>query len=450
MLVDRVADMAVAEMPPHMGPTVTVVDPACGDGRLLVATAERLRSAGYEVCTIGVDIDPSVGHPAGVDDMVCADATTLDWGRLLNGRRVDVVVGNPPFRSPLPRGESNRDIPVRDSAVRADGRRAPYGDLALAFMELSMRLVHPGGRVVLVMPSSVLASRDAGPVRQQVEERASLTRWWWQPDRVFDAHVDVCVLGFDARPSPVTVSEEPNWSHVVSGRVGVPPLPQLATAGTLGDRCRVSANFRDEYYALVEAVDDSHGATPSVERPALVTSGLIDPWRCEWGQRPVRFAGRQLAAPVVDRGRLTGRFVGWAQRLLVPKVLVAAQTRRVEAVADVDGVWLPGVPVVSVIPHDGSPTVTEVAAVLSSSVATVWAWHRRAGTGLSSTAFRLSPSSAAEMPWPAGDVSAAVVAFTAGDIAEGRRLCDVAFGVGATDHEVFAEFMASLAPRRRT
>lgn len=445
-LVAQVADMAVATAASpatNSAPAVTVLDPACGDGRLLVATAERLRAAGHTVRTVGVDIDSTLAHPEGVDEFFCGDALTLDWSGVLPDGCADVVVGNPPFRSPLPRGHNTPAAPTMGVG--------PYGDLALAFIDLSMTLVRPGGRVVLVLPTSVLASRDAGRVRRRAEQRAVLDTWWWQPDRVFDAHVDVCVLGFTAGSAPRTVPGSPVWSHVVTSSVGVPDLGAFNVDGTVGDRCRVSANFRDEYYALVDAVVPSSGAAPTRERPALVTSGVIDPWQCHWGERPVRFAGQRVHAPVVDRSRLSGRFVAWAERLLVPKVLVASQTRTVEAVADVDGVWLPGVPVVSVIPSS-TPTVAvrHVAAVLTSSVATVWAWHQRAGTGLSATSFRLSPATVADMPWPAGDLTAAVQACEAGDIEAGRRAADAAFGVDARTSDIFAVFMASLATRRRT
>ena len=100
----------------------------------------------------------------------------------------------------------------------------------------------------------------------------------------------------------------------------------------------------------------------------------------------------------------------------------------------------------------GVPTVDvrQVAAVLTSSVATVWAWHQRAGTGLSATSFRLSPATVADMPWPSGDLTAAVQACEAGDIEAGRRAADAAFGVDARTSDIFAVFMASLVTRRRT
>ena len=112
------------------------------------------------------------------------------------------------------------------------------------------------------------------------------------------------------------------------------------------DHCNalLGANFRDEYYALVPAVSDD------ADGPRFVTSGLIDPGRSLWGERPVKFAKRAFRHPRVDLAKLDGRFADWARHKLVPKVLVANQTSLVEAVADPDGAWIPGVPITSIVP----------------------------------------------------------------------------------------------------
>ena len=47
--------------------------------------------------------------------------------------------------------------------------------------------------------------------------------------------------------------------HVVTERIGIPSLDRgdLDCDGTLGERAELNANFRDEYYALVPAVDEA-------------------------------------------------------------------------------------------------------------------------------------------------------------------------------------------------
>ena len=81
-----------------------------------------------------------------------------------------------------------------------------------------------------------------------------------------------------------------------------------------------------------------------------MTSGLVDPGRCAWGRRDVTFARRRFQRPTVELARLSPTMRRWADGLLVPKVLVANQTRVIEAVADPDGRWLPGVPLITARP----------------------------------------------------------------------------------------------------
>ncbi len=403
--------------------TVRVLDPACGDGRFLVAVAERLAALGHTAELVGCDIDDRALAQIGDERIrrIRADALAFDWG----DERFDIVIGNPPFLSQM------AAITTRGGSSRHGG--GPYADAAVEFLALAVRLAHPDrGRVALVLPQSILAGRDGGPVRNAIAEQADLCWSWWEPrQQHFDASVNVCVLGF---VRPATGSTSPTtWTRVVTGRLGVPELDldELQITGTLGDRAELNVNFRDEYYALVPAVSDD------ADGPPLVTSGLIDPGRCLWGHQPVRFAKRSLDHPRVDLSKLTGRFPAWASRKLVPKVLVANQTRIIEAVADPDGAWLPGVPVTTVTPRvtsaGSAATVWELAAVLTSPVASVLAWHAGGGTGLSTTSVRVGPKVLAATPWPSGTLTSAVNALRAGDIEACGRAVTQAYGLPAHD-----------------
>ena len=395
-----------------------LLDPACGDGRFITRAADRLRAAGFDVEAVGVDVDRTALDrlPSWVE-AVHADALRHEWG----DRTFDVVVGNPPFLSQMAAATT------RGGASRHGG--GPYADAAAEFLALAVRLADPdGGCIGLVLPQSILGARDAGPIRDEVERLARRTWSWWSPDqRWFDANVHVCALGF-RRPGGDGAAA-PSWSEVVTAELGVPSLPfeRLAIEGTVGDRADLNANFRDEYYALVGAVDDD------ADGPPLVTSRLIDPGRCSWGERTVRFAKRDFAHPRVDLARLEGRFRRWADRKLVPKVLVANQTRIIEAVADPDGAWLPGVPVTTVTPlgDERSATVAELAAVLTSPTASACCWNAAAGTGLSSRTVRLGPAILAGIPWPTGDLRPAIAALASGDVVGCGRAVEAAYGLAA-------------------
>ncbi len=425
-LVAAVVDATVTHefLGARRGRALRVLDPACGDGRFLAAVAERARDVDVDVELFGVDIDPSAvvlarSRVAGAT-IELGDALTRSW----SSERFDLVIGNPPFLSQL------AERTTRGGASSRGG--GPYADVAAEFLALGAELVAPDGRLAFVLPQSMLASRDAAPIRAAIDARARMIWSWWRGERLFDAQVHVVALAFE-----FGVPGDPDaWSEVVTRGLGIPPLPpRVATTGALGQRARLNANFRDEYYGLVPAVGDHD------EGPPLVTSGLVDPGRTRWGEHPITFARRRFDRPRVDMGRLDARMTEWARRRLVPKVLVANQTRIVEAVCDPAGAWLPGVPVIAVYPRGvhwddteriehvaATDEAWQIAAVLTSGFASAWLWHRNAGTGLSAATVRVSPVVLATLPWPAGDLAAAISALRAGDVRACARHVDHAYG----------------------
>jgi len=418
-----------------------VLDPACGDGRFLVRAEELLRNLGVaHVDLVGIDID--VGAVAAARrrcptaTIVHADALaddTLD-GPLFADERgpFDLVVGNPPFLSQL------AATTARGGASLHGG--GPYADAAVEFLALGSRVVDQcGGRLGFVLPQSMLAARDGGDVRQSIDERATLTWSSWTGTRDFDAQVVTCALLFEFGDSDG--KDTHNWATVVTERLGVPPVSEAMPAGAgvavLSDFGWINANFRDEYYGMIPAVDDHD------DGPPLITSGLIDPGRCRWGERAVRFAKRDFDAPRIDLDALDDRMRTWAERRLRPKVLIANQTRVLEAVADPIGQWLPGVPVVSVYPAN-SEAVWEIAAVLTSPSASAWAWHERGGTGLSASTIRVGPVMLGELPWPTGPLDQAVACLRAGDLAGCGRAVDRAYGVDPDEAAALAAWWLPL------
>ena len=431
-LIDIVIDAVLSDFVVCDSRTIRVLDPACGDGRFLIAVATRLRDLGGRVELTGCDIDSTALDQISDSSIrqVHADALTYEWG----DERFDIVIGNPPFLSQMAAGTT------RGGASRHGG--GPYMDAAAEFLALAVRLAGPdGGRIGLVLPQSILAARDCGPVREAVSRQADLVWSWWEPKQQhFDASINVCALVFH-RPvhRPINPS---TWASVITARLGIPPIDcsMLSALATIGDRAELNANFRDEYYALVPAVSDE------ADGPPLVTSGLIDPGVCLWGTRSITFAKRTFAAPRVDVTKLAGRFPAWAARKLVPKVLVANQTRIIEAVADPQGAWLPGVPVNTVTPIDRND-VWAIAALLTSPVASALAWQAGAGTGLSATSVRIGPAVLSAIPWPAGPLASAIDALRAGDVPACGRATMVAYGL--EDHDLIDWWLNHLPASSR-
>ena len=96
----------------------------------------------------------------------------------------------------------------------------------------------------------------------------------------------------------------------------------------------------------------------------------------------------------------------WADQRLVPKILIANQTRRIEAIIDRDGSWLPSVPVITCT----TDRLDDVAAVLHTDAATEWVRYHAAGSGLSATSVRLTARLLASIPLPATMVATPSVA----------------------------------------
>nr|MBA3289645.1 N-6 DNA methylase [Acidimicrobiia bacterium] len=354
-LVDEVIAHALPSI--NTGQRVTVLDPACGDGRFLEVAAQHIQAAGGVPVLVGVDVHDGAVRAARqllsrYPDVTVAqdDALRRCWGT----DRFDLVVGNPPYLSQLATATTRR--------VASAFGGGPYADTAVEFLALAVELARPdGGCIGLVLPQSVLSSRDAADVRAGVARRAELTWSWWSDQRVFDAAVLVCALAFrrGGRAS-AALCHDRAWTRVVTDRLDVPALPAMSPIHTtLGDRVRLTANFRDQYYGLVPAVADHELGPP------FVTSGLVDPGHCRWGEQPVTFARRRFARPRVDLERLSPKLRRWADGLLVPKVVIANQTAVIEAVADPAGEWLPGVPLLTARPLATTVDVHRVAAVLT-------------------------------------------------------------------------------------
>jgi SAM-dependent methyltransferase len=395
-VVERLLDLAGAEG--------RVLDPACGTGRFVLAAARRVgaRNVG------GVDLDP-------LAVAICrAELVALggEPGQIVHGDGLlapipenwDLVVGNPPFLdqldadSALTRGRATALRLALGDVVTA------YADVATLFLVRGLRLCRPGGRVAMIQPASLLAAQHAAPARRALTTEGALVALWWAGEAVFDAQVRVCapVLARGASPGPVRVVRgrtfDPAGEREAPGETWAPlvafdlPEARARTRGRLGDFATATADFRDEYYGLRGAVVDSPGG----DLPKLVTTGLLDPATLRWGLAPARIHGVAYAHPRVDVARLQGRMATWAARRRVPKVLVATQTRVIEALVDADGSLLGTTPVITVF----TERPWHAAAVLLSPFASRWALERFAGAGMGDDVIKLAAKQVLDVPLP--------------------------------------------------
>ncbi|HET9422428.1 MAG TPA: hypothetical protein VFO49_14910, partial [Nocardioides sp.] len=301
----------------------------------------------------------------------------------------DVVVGNPPFLNQL------RTATVRESSVEGVG---PYTDTSALFLLRSSELVRVGGRVGLVQPLSVLAARDAAPVREALDREGGLVSLWASDRPVFDGTPVLTCAPVWERGRPGTGAE---WSAWAAPAFGIPAVTLSTGHGVLGDLGPCTADFRDQYYGLVPFVREAAAGGVGPGEVALVTTGLIEPAECRWGRSPTRFAKQRYGAPVVDLDalRADGALTTWAESRLVPKVLVATQGAVLEGVVDVDGDWLPSVPTLVCTPPPDR--LWHVLAVLLAPPVVAHAAARYLGTGLSARSVKLSAKQLAALPLPA-------------------------------------------------
>lgn len=364
------------------------------------------------------------------------------WSAAETAQTFDLVVGNPPFQSQLARTTARS--PSEAAALRArfgDAVRG-YADSATLFLLLACRMVRPGGRVALLQPTSMFAARDAARVRSELLAVARLDGVWTANAQVFDAGVRVGAVVLEAdtelaggSPSsddhgddhsddqatrvrraigptfesmPVMTARRSelrsagSWSHLIVDS-GTPVVDQAITSGALGSIASATAGFRDQYYGLIPfVVEAADRETASAEHAPLITSGLIDPARSRWGTEPSRFAKQTWLRPMVDMAsvrRADPPLGAWLDRVLVPKVLVACQTRVVEALVDEVGTCVPSVPVLAVCAQPSR--LFEVAAALLAPCTSAWAVRRAAGTALGADAIKLAAKQILEVPLPA-------------------------------------------------
>jgi hypothetical protein len=400
----------------------------------------------------------------------------------------DVVIGNPPFLNQLETATATARRVETLARALSKGQLRGYTDLSAAFLLRATQLTAPDGRLCLVQPQSLLAAKDAKPVRDAVLHAACLESLW-----VSNAHVFKGVSVFTCAPTlrrngprrgrltrsagaqysalkPIRVDCEAligqeTWAHLAAAANGIPELslpasPDLATLAT------ATADFRDQYYGLDGFLIESDALTGRIDDtrfPKLITSGLIDLAHNLWGSIQTRILKQRWNAPRIDRTRMEreGTLGPWLTLRMVPKLLVATQTRVLEVIADEQGVLAPGIPLISVMPKDARD-VWRIAAAIASPVASLIAMHRYAGTAMTADAIKLSASQVLGLPLPthhdAWNAGAALfrAATESNDAAArellldtfGQHLCE-AYGLNAADtHAVLSWWKRRRVHRR--
>src|SRR5438552_1748158 len=151
---------------------IRIADPACGNGRFLVAAAERIARRGVRLkhvvrrCLFGVDTDPiavrrcrqALAELAGCQVGDITQIRRRDGLTAWTEQEFDAVIGNPPFRNAI-EGE-RRSYPAHPLI-------GGTADLAYRFLVRATELVRPGGTVAMVQPRPMLNSPCLERFRQR-------------------------------------------------------------------------------------------------------------------------------------------------------------------------------------------------------------------------------------------------------------------------------------------
>lgn len=430
-LVDRVVTMALAAQRRAMDAPargLRVCDPSCGSGNFLSGVAAAMVDVPDSLWLEGADLDPLaawaavaalridvasrhasihirhgdalVGRLAGCEhEQSLADAIEsrpLDWQS-----RFDLVIGNPPFLGQLTAATTRSRALAAYLKHASSGVISGYADAAAAFVWRSLMLCSPGGIIALIVPRSILATRDAASLRRFVDAHTEVVTIEPIEQAMFDAGIQPCILVLrrreEAIKAPSTSPSDDAWRFP---GVQTEPAKPLTPVVTLGSICSATADFRDAYYGLRDfIIEDSQGDMDDRLFPRLITSGMIEPGHSLWGQERFRLYKMQWLRPRIDLARMQSVPVmhAWAAKRLVPKVLVATQTRTIECVADDRGEWLPVTPVISVVPHEGV-WLSRIMDALSAPEASEVAARIARGTGMSAGVFRLSARQIGQLP----------------------------------------------------
>lgn len=488
-----------------------ILDPSCGSGRFLLASVDVAAAAHAPLPLLhAFDIDPCAifitrallhSHPllASERDNASTIASRIRWCDGLTTPSppgaFDLVLGNPPFLNQLDSNSARAASHARALNAATHGVIKGYADTASAFLHRALTLTAPAGITCMIQPLSVLATRDSRPLRAWCSRNATLESIWVGDTHAFAASVHACALTLrklnhaqrprqararDPLPSSLSITlsrgvpprnvarvraaPTTRWSVLAARACGIPNLrldPRLPTLRTWLD---ATADFRDVYYALRDLIVDA--PIPLANLIPILNTGLIELAATHWGRTPARMYGARWLRPAFDLAQAQQHpFLARVLALrLRPKIILATQTRIIEAFVDRLGTWMPTTPLISLTPRDNAPDLDTIAAALCSPVTTLVAARRTFGTSMSPRAIKLAAREVLDLPIPidparlapaAASLSQAAIAHTNADLAGYDAALHAyahhavaAYALAPRDHDlILAWWHARRAPR---
>ena len=145
------------------------LDPAAGNGAF----------AGAIPGCVAIEIDAAHCPPGSLN---------IDFFAYPEGERFDTIIGNPPYvkaRDIAPGTRAHLYSPLLDG----------HANLYLHFIERCVRLLHPGGELILITPRDFLKATGAGRLNTWLADQGSFTHFEDLGDaRIFDGATPNCAI----------------------------------------------------------------------------------------------------------------------------------------------------------------------------------------------------------------------------------------------------------------
>src|SRR5579871_4062298 len=206
-LADFLADATVRTLGKKNG-IVRILDPACGNGGLLLAIAKafpkrdrhRLSLAGFETNSTALEDAKRNLGPCEVPEVELGKLDFLSLRSVENGRRTrqfDVVIANPPYvRTQVLGAKKAQELARR---FRLSGRV----DLYQAFVRAMADVLKPGGVLGLLISNRFLMVKSGAALRRLLREELSLEAIYDLGDsKLFRAAVLPVIVVARKRPCP--------------------------------------------------------------------------------------------------------------------------------------------------------------------------------------------------------------------------------------------------------
>ena len=270
----------------------------------------------------------------------------------------DVVIGNPPY---VDSETMTKSIPEQREYISQNYQYAKGNwDLLVPFIEKAYSLLRETGKMAFITSNKWLALDYGTAIRTLAVPHLSFLVDC-TTEKVFDsANVSSVVFGLNFKSTNAfkigivknaeiinidTLNIQDveslitnNLSLAFSKGIGIiAKLSQLPKIKDLG--YNVFGSFTTgEAYLLVPFVNDN--PIPSSAEFKLINTGTIDKYSSLWGKSEIKYLGKQLQYPVVNKNNFRLNFPNRYEKLNKPKVIITG-IRYFEAIIDSTNEYLP-------------------------------------------------------------------------------------------------------------